>query len=86
VSHILLKLLRGCLSHGTPLYRRIGYVWNAALGILYSAVNYSQYPHCSVHSSMVWTEYLKYYTDLTNPIPIILLFIHSIHLKSFLGH
>jgi len=36
------NLQRGCLSHGTPLYRKDGHVWNAVFGNLSSAVNYSQ--------------------------------------------
>jgi hypothetical protein len=36
VSHNVLELQRGRLPHGTPSYRKVGYVWNVVFGILYN--------------------------------------------------
>jgi len=58
-SHNVLELQRGCLPHGTPSYRIVGYVWNVVFGILYSAVNDSQWPHRSMCISTVWKKKIK---------------------------
>jgi hypothetical protein len=59
VPHNLLELQRGRVPHGTPLCRRVSYVWNAGFGILYIAVNYNQQPHRSMCNSTAWTKKIE---------------------------